>query len=122
MAIAYYGTTLSPNMDRTPEGFLICRNVPINRTGTQIYGAGELNLTGDPDRAVRAYRLAEDVFDPAALADGGKPGGLFQRSLGKCAPGGGQDCGRPYHQGPGFGVRCGKRRFAAGFLRLPLPL
>ena len=43
MAIAYYGTTLSPNMDRTPEGFLICRNVPINRTGTQIYGAGELN-------------------------------------------------------------------------------
>ena len=68
MAIAYYGTTLSPNMDRTPEGFLICRNVPINRTGTQIYGAGELNLTGDPDRAVRAYRLAEDVFDPAALA------------------------------------------------------
>lgn len=68
MAIAYYGTTLSPNMDRTPEGFLICRNVPINRTGTQIYGAGELNLTGDPDRAVRAYRLDEDVFDPAALA------------------------------------------------------
>lgn len=68
MAIAYYGTTLSPNMDRTPEGFLICRNVPINRTGTQIYGAGELHLTGDPDRAVRAYRLAEDVFDPAALA------------------------------------------------------
>lgn len=68
MAVAYYGTTLSPNMDRTPEGFLICRNVPINRTGIQIYGAGELNLPGDPDKPVRVYRLAEDVFTPAALA------------------------------------------------------
>lgn len=68
MSIAYYGTTLSPNMDRTPEGFLICRNVPINRTGVQLYGAGELNLPGDPERAVKVHRLAEDVFDPAALA------------------------------------------------------
>lgn len=68
MSIAYYGTTLSPNMDRTPEGFLICRNVPINRTGVQLYGAGELNLPGDPERAVKVHRLAGDVFDPAALA------------------------------------------------------
>lgn len=66
--IAYYGSALSPNMDRTPEGYLICRNVPINRTGIQIYGAGELNLPGDPDKPVRVYRLAEDVFTPAALA------------------------------------------------------
>lgn len=68
MAIAYYGSTLSPNIDRTPEGYLICRNVPINRTGVQVYGAGELGLPGDPDRAVQVYRLEEDVFAPAALA------------------------------------------------------
>lgn len=68
MAIAYYGSTLSPNMDRTPEGYLICRNVPINRTGVQIYAAGELNLPGDGERAVNVYRLEEDVFSPAALA------------------------------------------------------
>ena len=44
MALAYYGTKISPHMDRTPEGYLICRDVPINRTGTQVYLAGELNL------------------------------------------------------------------------------
>lgn len=68
MAIAYYGSTLSPNIDRTPEGYLICRNVPINRTGVQVYGAGDLGLPGEPDRAVQVYRLEEDVFAPAALA------------------------------------------------------
>lgn len=68
MAIAYYGSTLSPNIDRTPEGYLICRNVPINRTGVQVYGAGELNLPGDPDKPVNVYRLEDDVFAPAALA------------------------------------------------------
>lgn len=66
--IAYYGSSISPNIDRTPEGYLICRNVPINRTGTQIYTAGELNLDGDPERPVTVYRLPEDVFAPAALA------------------------------------------------------
>lgn len=68
MAIAYYGSTLSPNIDRTPEGYLICRNVPINRTGTQTYLANELWLDGDPDRPVTVYRLEEDVFAPAAMA------------------------------------------------------
>lgn len=66
--IAYYGSSISPNIDRTPEGYLICRNVPINRTGTQIYTAGELNLDGDPERPVTVYRLEEDVFSPAAMA------------------------------------------------------
>lgn len=68
MPIAYYGSTLSPNIDRTPEGYLICRNVPINRTGTQTYLANELWLDGDPDRPVTVYRLEEDVFAPAAMA------------------------------------------------------
>lgn len=68
MALAYYGTKISPHMDRTPEGYLICRDVPINRTGTQVYLAGELNLDGDPEREVTVYRLEEDVFAPAALA------------------------------------------------------
>lgn len=68
MAIAYYGASISPHMDRTPEGFLICRDVPINRTGTQPYTAGELGMDGDPEREVTVYRLPEDVFAPAALA------------------------------------------------------
>ena len=66
--IAYYGSTISPHIDRTPEGYLICRDVPINRTGTQTYLAHELGLDGDPDRPVTVYRLEEDVFAPAAMA------------------------------------------------------
>ena len=68
MAIAYYGARISPHMTRTPEGYLICHAVPINRIGDQEYTAGELHLDGDPDRLVIVHRYADDVFDPAALA------------------------------------------------------
>ncbi len=66
--IFYYGTQLSPHMDKTPEGYLICRDVPIARTGTQEYLARELQLDGDPERVVTVNRYPEDVFAPAALA------------------------------------------------------
>lgn len=68
MAIAYYGARISPHMTRTPEGYLICHDVPINRTGEQMYQARELELDGDPERPVMVRRYAEDVFDPAAMA------------------------------------------------------
>lgn len=68
MAIAYYGAEISPHMTRTPEGYLICREVPINRTGDQTYLARDLQLDGDPEREVTVHRYPEDVFDPAALA------------------------------------------------------
>lgn len=74
MAIAYYGTDISPNKTETLEGYLICRNVPIARTGQQEYLAGEMMLDGDPDRAVMVDRLPEDVFEAATLASfEGKP-------------------------------------------------
>lgn len=66
--IAYYGATISPNMDKTPEGYLICRNVPINRTGVQVYSAREVGVPGGGDEPVNVYRLEEEVFSPAALA------------------------------------------------------
>lgn len=66
--IFYYGTQLSPHMDKTPEGYLICRDVPIARTGSQEYLARELQLDGDPERVVTVNRYPEDVFAPAALA------------------------------------------------------
>ena len=68
MPIAYYGATISPNMDKTPEGYLICRNVPINRTGVQVYTAQEVNIPGGGDEPVNVYRLEEDIFSPGALA------------------------------------------------------
>ena len=74
MAIAYYGTDLSPNQTETVEGYLICRNVPIARTGPQEYLARELMLDGDPERVVVVDRLPEDVFETATLASfEGKP-------------------------------------------------
>ena len=68
MAVAYYGSHISEHLVKTPEGYLICYDVPINRTGTQMYTAGELGLEGEPERPVTVYRLEEDVFSPAALA------------------------------------------------------
>ena len=70
--LAYYGYTISPNQIETGEGFLICRNVPIARTGEQEYAGNELGL--DTSGVVKVFRLPEEVFDPAALASfEGKP-------------------------------------------------
>jgi len=66
--IAYYGSKLSPHMTETPEGFLICHDVKIARTGTQNYLAREIGLDGMPERVLQVTRSAEDVFDPAAMA------------------------------------------------------
>ena len=72
--ITYFGSQISPNQVETSEGFLICRNVPIARTGEQVYLAKELALDGDPDKRVTVQRYAEDVFDKATMASfEGKP-------------------------------------------------
>ena len=43
----YYGTRLSENISRRePEGYLLCLNVPVARTGTQDYLPEELGLPG----------------------------------------------------------------------------
>lgn len=74
MPIAYYGSQISPHLVDTPEGFLICKDVPIARTGPQDYLARELMLDGDPDRLVTVQRNPEDVFEEATLASfEGKP-------------------------------------------------
>lgn len=74
MPIAYYGTDISPNKTETVEGYLVCRNVPIARTGAQEYTARELMLDGDPERPVVVDRRPEDVFEPAVLGSfEGKP-------------------------------------------------
>ena len=72
--LAYYGSQISPHLVDTPEGFLICKDVPIARTGPQDYLARELMLDGDPERVVTVQRYPEDVFEEATLASfEGKP-------------------------------------------------
>lgn len=69
---AYYGYTISPNQIETGEGFLICRNVPIARTGDMQYLESELGLAGT--RVVTVHRDPAEVFSEAALASfEGKP-------------------------------------------------
>ena len=69
---AYYGYTLSPNQIETHEGFLICRNVPIARTGDQNYTGTEIGL--DDAQLHSVHRKPEEVFSDAALASfEGKP-------------------------------------------------
>ncbi len=72
--LAYYGDRISPHMTESPEGYLICHDVPIARTGPQEYLARELALDGDPERVVSVDRRPEDVFEAATLASfEGKP-------------------------------------------------
>ena len=71
---AYYGSRLSPNQTMTPEGFLVCLNVPIARTGVQTYLRRELGLTDDPEGLVDVIRTEDEVFSTATIASfEGKP-------------------------------------------------
>ena len=73
--IQYYGYTISPNQIETGEGFLICRNVPISRTGDQEYMGWEIGIPGaGGGQIVTVQRPPEEVFSTAALASfEGKP-------------------------------------------------
>lgn len=63
---AYYGSRISDNMTRTPEGFLVCHNVPIARTGKYDYLAQEVGMDGTD--VVAVYRDETQVFDARAIA------------------------------------------------------
>lgn len=73
--IQYYGYTISPNQIETGEGFLICRNVPISRTGDQEYMGWEIGIPGaGGGQIVTVHRPPEEVFSTVALASfEGKP-------------------------------------------------
>jgi len=71
---AFYGTRISENISRTPEGFLICRNVPIAKVGTQDYLGSELGIDDYPNKVFKVIREEKEVFDPASIASfEGKP-------------------------------------------------
>lgn len=61
-------------MTRTKEGFLICHNVPIARTGSQDYLAQEIGLPDRYGEVIKMYRPEEEVFALETLASfEGKP-------------------------------------------------
>ncbi|MBO5569342.1 MAG: DUF2213 domain-containing protein [Clostridia bacterium] len=74
MKTAYYGSRISDSISRTPEGFLICRDVPIARVGVQDYLGREIGQEEQPEEVFKVNRPAKEVFDRAAVASfEGKP-------------------------------------------------
>ena len=65
----YYGTRLSENISkREPEGYLLCLNVPVARTGYQEYLPEELGLLPTNGNPLQVYRPEEEVFSPETIA------------------------------------------------------
>lgn len=59
-------------MTRTPEGYLVCHNVPIARTGWYKYREREVGKEGD--NIVKVHRSEDEVFNIKAISSfEGKP-------------------------------------------------
>ncbi len=65
----FFNTQLGETRYRLADGSLLCKDVPIARTGTQVYAAEDLpNLTPNSAGQIIVTRSPEQVFDPATLA------------------------------------------------------
>lgn len=65
---------ISPNRALTPEGFLLCLDVPVARVGEMVYMKGEIPLEAASDGTIHVIRDAATLFAPAAVASyNGKP-------------------------------------------------
>lgn len=65
----YYGTKLSQNISkREPEGYLVCLNVPVARTGAQEYLPEEVGRPPGHGELVTVFRPEEEVFSPECIA------------------------------------------------------
>jgi len=71
----YVTEKLGPKQSITPEGFLLCEDVPLARTGEMAYAEGELDdLKGDASGVIYVTRDEKAVFDPIYIASlNGKP-------------------------------------------------
>lgn len=60
--------------ETTPEGYLLCRDVPIARLGKLIYGDGEVPVTADSKGLIIIERDEDALFNPQTIASfEGKP-------------------------------------------------
>jgi len=70
----YVTEPLGPQQAFTPEGFLVVQNVPLARTGKQLYSDKEIPIKGDAQGKIIIDRDPEEVFRPATIASlQGKP-------------------------------------------------
>lgn len=81
MPLVYVTEFLSDNIAETPEGYLLCQNVPITRTGEFLYKGNELLgedsmplVKPSSDGIVRILRNENNVFDEGTIRSfEGKP-------------------------------------------------
>lgn len=74
--LAYYASKISDNIGRTPEGFLVCKDVVLARTGWQDYEVRELpaevlkglGIDAGAGGTVQVYRDPAEVFRAATIA------------------------------------------------------
>lgn len=59
---------LGPKRSLTPEGYLLCKDVPVARTGDMTYAPGEVPIAPGPDGLIHITRDADEVFHPDTLA------------------------------------------------------
>lgn len=65
---------LGPKQSMTPEGFLLCQDVPVARVGVMLYGPGEVPISAGPDGVARVERGPEELFREETIASyNGKP-------------------------------------------------
>lgn len=58
----------------TPEGFLLCEGVRIARTGSMVYGDGEIPIDPGKDGLIEISRDSDELFSPDTIASfEGKP-------------------------------------------------
>ena len=71
----YEAQQLGATQSLTPEGFLICHDVPIARAGVMVYSQYDLpKLVPTKDGVLYIDRTADEVFSPAAISSfEGKP-------------------------------------------------
>lgn len=59
---------ISPHKSKTPEGYLICRDAILGRTGSQEYHKNEIFPDSGDDSVVNVVRDSKEVFSPEAIA------------------------------------------------------
>lgn len=70
MELSYYGDQISNNISITPEGYLLCTNVPIGRIGWMEYYGQELPADfNEPYGSLcKVYRSPEELFSQTTMS------------------------------------------------------
>ncbi|MGO2145230.1 MAG: DUF2213 domain-containing protein [Serratia bockelmannii] len=64
----FFTTRLGETRYQLADGSLLCKDVPIARTGVQTYLPEEIDLEPGPDGLVHVYRTEDEVFSTETMA------------------------------------------------------